>query len=101
MKPAIALTVLAGTIWLLAVAPAYAQDTTEYSGTTGQAAAPAGGFGALGSALSNQIKGEAQAVNPQDTPSYDSGSDSQGQTATDNGGSPAPSEGSAGEDDNN
>ncbi len=101
MKPPIALAVLAVAVWLLAFSPAYSQDTTEYSGTTGQAAGPAGGFGALGSAISNQVKGEAQAINPGDTPSYDSGSDSQGQTATGNEGSPAPSEGWAADDDSN
>ena len=100
MKRRIAFAVSAAALCLFCLAPAYAQDTTEHLGTTGQSAGQMPQAQSLGSSISNQLSGEGQAVdqgNP--TPSYDSGGQDQGQ-ALDSGGSSDTSGGSLGDDSN-
>jgi hypothetical protein len=101
MKRQIEFAIAAGAICLFCLAPAYAQDTTEYLGTTGQSAGQMPQVQSLGSSISNQLNGEGQAVdqgNP--TPSYDSNGQDPGQTL-DSGGSSDSSQGSLGDDNNN
>jgi hypothetical protein len=101
MKRQIAFAISAAAIGLFCLAPAYAQDTTEYLGTTGQSAGQMPQAQSLGSSISNQLNGEGQAVdqgNP--SPSYDSDGQDPGQTL-DSGGSSDTSGGSVGDNDNN
>jgi hypothetical protein len=99
MNTRIALAISAGAIWLLSSAPARAQATTEYLGTTGQSAGQEMGQ-SLGSAIGNQFNQQGQAVDSGDTtPSDDSNGQDQGQTL-DSGGDSGTSQGPAGDDDN-
>ncbi|GEM_PF-7029803 len=100
MKRQIAFALSAAAISLFCIAPAFAQDTTEYLGTTGQSAGQMPQVQSLGSSISNQLDSEGQAVdqgNP--APSYDSDGQDPGQTL-DSEGSSDSSQGSLGDDSN-
>jgi hypothetical protein len=99
MKAPSALAMAAGVIWLLFLAPAQAQDTTEYMGTTSQSAGQSQGR-SLGSAIANQLRGAGQTIGSGDTaPSYDSNSADQGQAVDSDQGS-APTGPTGGSEDN-
>jgi hypothetical protein len=101
MKLQIAIALAAGAIWLFSFAPAYAQGTTEYLGTTGQSAAGQNPAQSLGSAIGNQFRGAGQAIDSgNNAPSYDSNSEDQGQTPDSGESSGPPTGPSGGSEDN-
>ena len=73
--------ILALTIWMFSLAPAFAQGLTEYLGTTGKSAGQAQGLSSMGSAIGNQFHGTGKAIDSGNTtPSHDSDSEEQNQT---------------------